>query len=347
LASKIRQTLLALVLAAAAASLASADTVRTRVGIGYSGKIVSMDATGLVLQSSAGKRTVPLGEIAAIQVEGYPELETADKAYDEGTKGGSGAKAAFAEAQRQYELLMGRPIPDWMRVLIRSRLVRLYSDSGRAREALDAYLGLAQGYPDLVAGISLPRPQRGADAENKALLGRVEDGLKAAGTKPYALELERLRVALVVEVGTPEQKLSLIRQALKSSNARTRAWARIQMLDLLVNANRAAEAEAQLKEAEPELGAEYAPELAFYRGRVLAMEDKNVDAAIELMRLPILYPAKDRAMTAESLFRAGQAMEAAGLPKDEVKKVYQEAVKDYAGTSGAQQARLALARLGI
>jgi len=71
-----------------------------------------------------------------------------------------------------------------------------------------------------------------------------------------------------------------------------------------------------------------------------------MDAAIELMRLPILYSAKDRPMTAEALFWAGQAMEAAGLPNDEVKKVYQEAVRDYAGTSGAQQARLALARLG-
>jgi hypothetical protein len=64
------------------------------------------------------------------------------------------------------------------------------------------------------------------------------------------------------------------------------------------------------------------------------------------MRVAILYPTKDKAVTADALWRAGQQLEAAKAPKDEILKVYNEAVTKYAGTPGADRAKRELVRLG-
>ena len=333
----MRQAAAILVLGCLAAVAAGADSIRTREGIGYSGKITGLDETGLVIESGGGRRSVPLRDISEIRVADQPGLERAEKAF---------AAGAFDRAEREYEALLKARVPPWMRMLIRSRLLKVYTQTDRLADALDAYLDLAQSEPKLVAGLMLPRPRRNADAENQALLRRVEAALPQAQGQPYAAELGRLKVALVMEVGTPEQRVELIRQALQSDNLATRRWARLKTLELLLDLKRYDEAEAQLAEAEEDLGESHPAQLAYYRGAILAGRDKHLEAALEFMRLPILYPTRDRALTADALCRAGEAMAAARLPVGEIRKVYEEAVRGYAGTPGADQARQALARLG-
>lgn len=333
----MRQAAAILVLGLLAAAAAGADSVRTREGIGYSGKITGMDETGLVIESGGGKRSVPLGEISEIHVADQPGLERAEKAF---------AGGAFDRAEREYAALLKAKIPPWMRTLVQLRLLKMYIQADRLAESLDAYLDLAQSQPKLVAGLVLPRPRRNVDAENQALLRRVEAALQQAQGRPYAAELGRLKITLVMEVGTPEQRVELIKQALQSDNPATRQWARLKTLELLMDLKRYDEAEAQLAEAEADLGESHPAQLAYYRGMILAARNKHVEAALEFMRLPILYPTKDRALTAEALCRAGEVMTAARLPVEEVRKVYEEAVRGYAGTPGADRARQALARLG-
>jgi len=79
---------------------------------------------------------------------------------------------------------------------------------------------------------------------------------------------------------------------------------------------------------------------------VLAERDQHVQAALQFMRVPILYAGKDRTRTAEALWRAGVAMKAAKLPDGEISKVLNEALENYPGTAGAEQAKKELARLG-
>jgi len=332
-------------LAALAAVAARADSVRTKAGIGYSGTVVGLDGSGLVLESRGVKRHIPLADIAQIRVDKYPDLARAEAAYGKGLAGGPGAEEAFARAERAYEDLLRTGVPQWLHPLIKSRLFKLYTDSGRLRQAVDAYLEMAREQPELVAGFKLPAPKRGDSITNKAVLKKVEAALAEAGEKPYAADLERLRLALLLLEGKPEEVLPSLEPFLASENLKARRWATLKQLELLFESNKVEEAEARLKASEDDLRT-LPHELAYYRGRLFEARGMHMAAALALLRVPILYPGKDRARTAEALWLAGRAMEAANLPTDEVVKVYEEAQRDYAGTQGARRAARELKRLG-
>jgi len=334
----------AVLVVALGAPLAQADYVRTRQGIGYEGKVLGIEAGELVLESAGAKRTIPLGEVARVEVDRYPALGKAEEAYAKGVAGGPEATQAFAEAEKIYEGLLDPRVAEWVRILVQSRLYKLYVVSGRAPKALDAYLEMARSDPALVVGLELPRPHEGDHAANQAMLKKVEAALAEAKDQPYARELERLRVALRILEGKPEEALPLLEPFLASEDAPTRRWAVLKRLDLLLALGRVDEAQEGLKEAEGELG-EYPDQVAFYRGRLLYERGVYVDAALEFMKVPILYARKDRGRTAEAIWWAGRAMEAAKLPTEEVVKVYREAAQDYPGTAGSERAKEELARL--
>jgi len=117
------------------ATWAQADRIRTQAGIGYEGKIVGMDVGGLILEYAGGKRTIPLGNIVSISVDQYPDLEKADAAYARGLAGGAKAAQKFAEAERLYRGLAQQELPQWLRVLVDSRMNKLYAESERVQEA--------------------------------------------------------------------------------------------------------------------------------------------------------------------------------------------------------------------
>ncbi|MGB2937222.1 MAG: hypothetical protein WBD05_03360, partial [Phycisphaerae bacterium] len=60
---KLRVGVAVVALAALAAGAARADSVRTKAGIGYSGTVVGLDGSGLVLESRGVKRHIPLADI--------------------------------------------------------------------------------------------------------------------------------------------------------------------------------------------------------------------------------------------------------------------------------------------
>jgi len=322
-----------------AASAARADRVRTRAGIGLVGKVVGLDADGLLFQDAAGKRTIPLADIVSIEVDGLPDLARAENAFAKAGEGGPDAPAAFAEAERLYRSLVRPGAPPWLGTLVHVRLYKVFAGSGRIGEALDAYLEMAKKDPRLVSGLKLPKPQPGHAADNQALLKKVEAAIQEAGDEPYAAELKQLRLALVLLEGKPDEVLPLLAPLLVSDDAKTRQWATLKQLEVLLALGRVDEAAARLEETAKSLETAYPQEVAYYRGRVLSERGEHVAAALEFLRLPILYPQSDRVRTAEALWRTGRAMVAAGLPADEVAKVYNEAVRDYAGTPGAQHAK--------
>jgi len=333
--------------ALAAVAPARADHIRTQSGIGYDGKIVGMDAGGLVLEYAGGKRTVPLADITSVRVDQYPDLEKAEAAYARGLAGGPKAAQDFAEAERLYEGLGRRGPPPWLRVLVDSRMFKVYARSGRTQEALDAYLALAENQPTLVAGLKLPSPRPDDTAGNRKMLAKVEAAVKNAGDKPYAGELKQFRLTLVLLEGKPDEGLSLpelLEPFLTSDNPKTRAWAMLKQLDLLLAAHKIDEAEQRLREAAGVLARDHPQEVAFYTGRVLAERGRHVQAALQFLRVPILYADKDRTRTAEALWRAGVAMKAAKLPAGEISRVLNEALENYPGTAGAERAKQELAQ---
>ena len=327
----------------AAATAVRADRILTAKRIGITGKITGLTAEGITIDVDGEKRTVPMAEIAKVKADAYPDLEKAEDAYAQGV---AGKPQSFIEAERLYrDLTKGSGAPKWLRVLVQWRMFRIYADSGRIPEALDAYLELVRGGPNLVAGLKLPAPREDAQEANKVMLKKVEGALRAAAGKPYAGELQGFKASLLMLVGKPEDVMSMLDQLLASPDEKTRQGAMLRQIELLVGAGRFDEAAAKLDANGPVLVKVHPDDIIFWRGRIMKERGQNLDAAVEFMRLPILYP-QDKALTAGALWWAGQAMEAAKAPKDEILKVYKEAVAKYAGTPGAERAKRELVRLG-
>jgi len=336
---------LAALLALGVVAAAQADKIRTAKGIGYDGRITGIGPEGLTIDVAGAPKTVALGDIREIEADKYPDLAGAEKAYADGV---AGKPKGFADAERLYRSLLGSGgAPQWLRVLAQSRMYALYAGSGRTSEALDAYLEMARSQPKLVVGLKLPAPSDAASPEvNAAMLKKVNDAIRAAGDKPYVAELKSLQVGLTMLAGRPEEVLPLLEPLLSSPDEKTRQMAMLKELELLVVTGRADDAARRLEQTAAALGEPYAGEMAYWRGRVAQLRGENMQAALEYMRLPILYPARDKGRTAEALWRAGQAMEAGRAPRAEVIKVYTEAVKNYAGTAGAERAKREMVRLG-
>jgi hypothetical protein len=336
-------TALAALFLLAVASAAQADRIRDSFGVGHDGQITGMGAKGLIMKIATGTtQEIPLGTIKDITADQFPALTKAEAAY---AKGVAGDAAALADAEKLYAAMVSTGAPDWLRLLIQVRMYRVYLDSGRAVQALDAYVGMAQANPALVAGQALPGPAANSDT-NKAMLKKVETALSAAAGKPYAADLKALQLKLLSLEGTAEQQLVAILPLLKDSDPRTRATAFVRKAELLVELKKPEAAAAVQEAAAAAGGEEYAPNVAYLRGRIYQDGGKNMEAAVEFMRVAILYAGRDKARTAESLYRAGQSLDAAKVSKAEVRAIFKEAAERYAGTPFGEKAKTELNRLG-
>jgi len=205
---------------------------------------------------------------------------------------------------------------------------------------------MARSQPKLVVGLTLPAPAEGAHDANKAMLGKVEAALREAADKPYTGELRNFRIALKMLEGSPEEVLPLLEPLLASPNEKTRQTAMLRRVELLLATNKTDEAARRFGEAAQALGDAAPAETAYWRARVAEARGEPLAAALDFMRLPILYADQDKNRTADALFRAGEALKAAGVPRDEIVKVFREAVTRYSGTTGAERARRELAQMG-
>ncbi len=335
--------LLGLALVAMAATAARADRILTTKRIGISGQITGLEPGGLVIDSEGNKQVVPLADIDKIKVDQYPDFERAETAY---AKGAAGDAAAMAEAEKLYRGLSGSGVPPWLKTLVQARMFKVYADTLRVPEALDAFLEIAKNQPKFAASLKLPDPNDEAHEANVAMLKKVEDILKTATGKLYTPALNTFKVELMILEGKPEEVQPLLENLLKSPDEKTRLAAMLKQVDILVSGGKVDEGAAKLEEWVPALTKVHPDDIAYWRGRILKDRGQHLEAALQFMRVAIVYPAMDRSRTAESLFLAGQEMQAAKAPKAEIAKVYTEAVSKYAGTSGAERAKRELARLG-
>jgi len=327
------------------ACAAGADRVRTVSGIGYPGKIVGVTDKGLEVQVGGTNRTVPFKDIRSVSADDYPKLEQAEELFEQGSGGDADA---LKKAAALYGSLLTRGAPDWLRSIVQWRMYDVHVHSGEVQKALKAYLDIAKKSPTLVAGFALPQPKEGEHEANKAMLQEVEKALGKAPNAPYADALKEFRVSLLLLEGDPKEILAsgALEKLLKSDDAQVRTNTMLRKLELLLAVNQVDDAAAWLKEIEASDAEVFPAELTYWKGRVLEVQGKPIEAALAYMRLPILHAQKNPARAAEALWRTGKALEAAEAPPAEAKAVYQEAVKDYPGTMGAQRAQRELVRLG-
>ena len=341
--NKIRIVIVAAAVVALVAAGARADRIRTRVGIGYDGKITGVSPDGLVIEVNGTPRSIPLADIARVEATQFPNLAKAEDAYEQGLKNNPQALAQAESLYRGLAASVGAPA--WIRTLVQARMYKVYAESGRVPEALEAFLEMARNMPKLAAGLKLPEPVPDATDANKAMRDKVNAALTQGAGQPYAPELTRFKASLAITAGKPEDALKELEPLLQSPDPKVRNDAMLKQIELLLATGKKVLAAEKLDTAVQTLGPAYVAETTFLRGRVLQLQGKDKEAALEFMRVVILYP-KDRNRTADALWWAGQAMEAAQAPKDEVRKVYGEAVTRYAGTAGAERAKRELTRLG-
>jgi len=334
--------------AAAALTLASAvcaDKIRTADGIGYHGKVVGVSDKGIEIRVGGITRVVPFKDLRSVSADDYPKLEQAEQLIEKGAKGDADA---MAKAVKLYEALLVPEAPDWLRAIIQWRMYDVYARSGEVRKALDAYLEIADQNPRLVAEFDLPQPKEGDHEVNKAMLQQVEKALRKAPEAPYADALKEFRVSLLLLEGDPKEILEagVLDRLLGSDAPKVRADAMLRKLELLLALDRVKEAAHWFEEIKGSDAPISPADMFYWKGRVLDVQGKPIQAALAYMRLPILHPQKNPSRTAEALWRTGKALEAANALPDEIKVVYKEAVNDYPGSAGAKRAKRELNRLG-
>lgn len=332
----------ALLLVSSAGAL---DKIRTASGIGYPGEIVGVAADGIEIKVGGAKRVVPFGDITSIQADDYPELDEAEKLY---TQGAQGDADAMKKAADLYDDMDSSRSPDWLRTIVQWRMYGVYATSGEVRKALDAYLGMAKKSPKLVVELQLPQPKEGDSQANQAMLKEVDKALGRAGNAPYVDALKQFRLSLLLLEGDPGKVLAsgVLDKLITSKDPKVRRTAMLRKLELLLAADNTQEAVAWFTEVKASDADIFPEDQTYWEGRLLQAQGEHVKAALAYMRVPVLYPQKDRNRTADALWRAGQALEAVKAPAQEVQGVYQEAVTDYPDTTGAARAKRELARLG-
>jgi len=175
---------------------AEADTVRTRVGVGYNGKVMGLDAKGLLIDHAGAVRTIPRDDIVRLEVDQYPDLGKAEVLFDRGVVGAG-------DAERLYTAALGADPPQWLRAFIAWRLFRLRVGASRYPEALDAYLAVARESPEFAEGLVWPAVSESNTDRQRALLAKVDEALAKPLPEPVARELTRLRSALSPEPQVP------------------------------------------------------------------------------------------------------------------------------------------------
>ena len=327
------------------ASAAGADRVRTTAGIGYPGEITGVTDKGLKVKVGAAERVVPFGDIRSVSADDYPRLAEAEDLFEKGREGDA---EAMKKAADLYDDLLSPQAPTWLRTIVQWRMYDVYARSGEVRKALDAYLEMADKSPRLVAEFDLPQPKDGAHEANKTMLKQVDQVLAKNPAAPYADALKEFRVALLLLEGDPKEILEsgALEKLLESEDAKVRTNAMLRKLELLLAVERVPDAAAWLEQIKQSDAQVFPPEMAYWEGRVLEAQGKPILAALSYMRLPITHPNENPGRTAEALWRTGKALEAAEAPAPEARAVYQEAVKEYPDTTGAQRAKRELARLG-
>jgi len=329
-----------------AASAAWADTIRA-AGVAWTGKITGLKGDNLEFRLKSGTtKSFPLNEVRLESVDEYPRLVQIEARFSAAEDlGHQKAIAKYLEVAEDYKATLKQRVPTWVKLLAQIRLITCYGKAGRFKEAVQAFITFGRKRPLLASKLRLPKPNPQQPKENRQVMELIDAELKARPNTAIAGAMRRLRLDILLLQGKPEEILVAVQALLKSRGEKTKHWATVKEIEILVQLKRIGEAREKLDRAGQELPKKYAGQLDYWNGRVLYGNGKYIEAALSLMRVPIFNASQDPSVTAEALFWAGQAMEKGRLPTVEITAVYQEAVKKYPGTVGAILSARALTRL--
>ncbi|MBN1908324.1 MAG: tetratricopeptide repeat protein [Pirellulales bacterium] len=315
------------ILAALATTVqASEDVVRVRTSEGRTvtvqGQILDYTGVALRIRTDDGhERTFPAEKIESIQTEYDSRHQQADAAL---------AAGRCEQALVLYGQALTGERRRWVRRRIVAQTVRCYTRLGRMAEAGEAFLLLARDEPGvadfalapLAWTASTPSPELERAARTWIEMTSLPAAVLLGASHLLATERPRALAKLkelIVQSDGPAAQLAAAQvwrtEIVLVNDQKLDAWRRA--IDRMPEAIRAGP--------------------YFVLGKGLARLKHDDEAALALLRVPILYPDQDR-LGAEALWEAGRVLETLGRP-DQAARLYRELIETHPNARHTVEAR--------
>ncbi|RCS40734.1 hypothetical protein DTL42_25570 [Bremerella cremea] len=293
------------------------------------GTIVDYTGQSLVLQKPTGQSSIPTAKVQAVRTDYGPS-------YLEGLK--LLAASRSNEAVRTLEAAAAAESRPWVRREIMAQAVIALQNSGRIVEAGNTFLKIVEDDPQTIHLDALPLawfvlpPDFERDRAARTWLEMPSPYAQLLGAS-WLLGTSDRSKAIEVLGTLRRNKLPAI-----ALLAEAQLW---QTKIVTATPDDVAQWERQLAAGILREGALAGPTLVV--GKAWRQLDNNIQAALTLMRPPILYPTH-QAVAAESLVQAARALERSGKVED-ARRVAGEVLQKYGDQPARQEAAQTLKRL--
>jgi tetratricopeptide (TPR) repeat protein len=305
--------------------LAAPNSPQARAKV--TGRVLDFNGRELVLDIGGNEKRYPADQVLDIDSEWTPTQLAADELF---------ARREYAEALVKYEEAVRSEPRRWVQRKLVAQMVWCLRNTEQYRRAGELFLALSRDDPGMLYFPCIPLRwlpgQTQPDLEKKSRDWLASDSAVAVllGASHLSSTSEQANVLKRLDV------LSRAKDARVAALAQALTW----------NATYASATSKQLNawrdaiESFPDaIGA--GPH--FVLGRALAHHKQPQDAAIDLLRVPILYP-EDRPLAAVALFEAGRALEQAD-DRPAAARLYRELQAEHPQSRVASEARTRLDEL--
>ncbi|MEQ8786635.1 MAG: hypothetical protein RIC55_10065 [Pirellulaceae bacterium] len=328
------QVLFVAVLTLAGLGAARADTVTYRTSTGadatLTGEIVEFNGKELRLKQPGGvESAIPAERVASFETTWTPEYEEALRLKREGK---------FAEAVEKFGQALRADKRRWVQRRILADTVRCYTALEQHEQAATMFLILVgddpatQYFDAIPLSWSTHRPSPTLESKASAWMNDAANPVAALLGASWLLSTGRRGAAVTVL-----KRLASDADARVAALARAQGW---QTEIVTATAEDVARWSGLVRQAPAVVRA--GPYLVLGRG--WAHCGKSEEAALALMRVPILYP-ENRPLAADALVAAGDELLKLERRR-EAEGLYREAVQSYGPSPAAAEARRRLASLG-
>jgi tetratricopeptide (TPR) repeat protein len=307
---------------------ASADEVVVSSGPGAqgqsrrAGEIIDYTGSGLVLRVAGGAQTTIAAErVREVHAAWIPAHRRGDELF---------AEAKFAEALEQYRQAVGQEQRAWVRRRLASQAIWCYRHLGQHEYAASAFLTITSQDPATPYFEAIPLSWTSAQP-GPAFEEKLHNWL--GGDDPIAALLASSWLLTTGERSTATEKL---RTLTRDADSRVSLLAQAQLWRTQ-QATAQREDVSRLQTVLERLPAPLRAGPYYVIGQTLARLGHGEEAALVLLRVPVLYP-QHRELAAESLLAAGRELEKLNRT-DEAAPLYQELVSKYSESPLVELAR--------
>lgn len=288
---------------------AQADTITVRGSENKNVKVIAIRQGSLYYRTARGdERNALLQDVSAIQLDQYPQLTVADKAFDEGK---------FEAAAKTYAPLADKAEEEFVRVLAGVKLVAALDRAGQFDAAVARYAKLLALDNSALTQSAKPRNAPKEKDARAASAAKAQELAKTTGD-PIAKQFLNETIEQLKSEAAAEPSGNLEAQ---SGLLRTREEARLDPIDLALKEGK----HAQVLELTGKMlasGEGVAPRLLYQRGLALAATEKDMDAMLAFMRIAVHFP--NSSYTRLGLVEAGKLYKKQEKPA-QARKVWTEA----------------------